>query len=221
MENCASGGLRADLSLTKWCARVNRSDDEDVMDGLKLNEGFTLVNIPKSAGGACHLRHSPNGMTMRTIPMKRMAYTSMLGGFSVGYDLAKLSEDETEELKKYVEIYKEVRDITQLGDMYLLSSVYDKDAPAVIWQFVSKDKEKSVIFVFANNKGDMGWLEAIKLDGLKADKKYNISLCGVDNKTFDFSPTSGDTLMKMGLAFNIERMLDSDSTFDCFAVILD
>ena len=221
IENCASGGLRADLSLSKWCARINRSDDQDVMDGLKLNEGFTCVNMPKAAGGAGLLHHSPNGMTRRTIPMKRMAYTSMLGGFSVGYDLRRLSEEETEELKRYVEIYKEVRETTQLGDMYLLSSIYDKDAPAVIWQFVSKDKEKSVIFVFANNKGDMGWLEALKLKGLKSDKKYKISLRGVENKKIDFPHISGDTLMKMGLSFKEERMLDEDSAYGCFAIVLE
>ena len=153
--------------------------------------------------------------------MKRMAYTSMMGSFSLGYDLRRLSAEEIDQLAKYIEIYKQLRETVQLGDMYLLRSVYDNGTPAVIYQFVSKDKEKSVIFVYNNNKGFMGWLEALKLKGLKSDKKYKISLRGVENKKINSPHISGDTLMKMGLTFNNERMLDEDSAYGCFAVILE
>lgn len=221
-ENCASGGLRSDIGMAKWCARINRSDNQDCIDALKMNEGFTYVNLPKSAGGGCHLHHSGTvTMCGRIEPMKRMAYTGMMGSFSVGYDLRRLSDAEKQELKGYIKLHKELRETVQLGDMYLLRSVYDKDTPAIIYQFVSKDKEKSVVFVYANNKGFMGWLQAIKLRGLKADKKYRISLRGADDKTFAIPDTRGDTLMKMGLTFNYERMLDNDSVYGCFAVVLE
>lgn len=114
-----------------------------------------------------------------------------------------------------------MRETVQLGEMYLLGSVYDNDAPAIIYQFVSRDKEKSVVFVYSNNKGFMGWLNAIKLKGLKADKKYKISMRGVDSKKVEIPNTSGDTLMKMGLAFKSYRMLDEDSVYGCFAVVLE
>ena len=153
--------------------------------------------------------------------MKRMAYTAMMGSFSVGYDLRKLSEEETEKLAQYIKLHKQLRETVQLGDMYLLRSVYDSNTPAVIYQFVSKDKEKSVVFVYNNNKGFLGWLDAIKLKGLKADKKYKITLKGVEDKEIDFPEISGDTLMKMGLSFKIERMLSEDSVYGCFAVILE
>ena len=145
----------------------------------------------------------------------------MMGSFSVGYDLRKLSEEETEKLAQYIKLHKQLRETVQLGDMYLLRSVYDSNTPAVIYQFVSKDKEKSVVFVYNNNKGFLGWLDAIKLKGLKADKKYKITLKGVEDKEIDFPEISGDTLMKMGLSFKIERMLSEDSVYGCFAVILE
>ena len=221
-ENCSSGGLRADLSMTKWCARINRSDNQDCIDALKMNEGFTYVNLPKSAGGGCHLHHAGTvTMSRRVEPMKRMAYTGMMGSLSVGYDLRRLSDEEKQELKGYIDIHKELRETVQLGEMYLLGSVYDNDAPAIIYQFVSRDKEKSVVFVYSNNKGFMGWLNAIKLKGLKADKKYKISMRGVDSKKVEIPNTSGDTLMKMGLAFKSYRMLDEDSVYGCFAVVLE
>lgn len=222
IENCASGGLRADLSMAKWCARINRSDNQDCIDALKLHEGYTFVNLTKAAGGGCHLHHPGTvSLTKRKETMKRMAYTAMMGSFSVGYDLRKLSEEETEKLAQYIKLHKQLRETVQLGDMYLLRSVYDSNTPAVIYQFVSKDKEKSVVFVYNNNKGFLGWLDAIKLKGLKADKKYKITLKGVEDKEIDFPEISGDTLMKMGLSFKIERMLSEDSVYGCFAVILE
>lgn len=222
IENCASGGLRADLSMSKWCARINRSDNQDCIDALKLHEGYTFVNLTKAAGGGSHLHHQGTiSLTKRKEPMKRMAYTAMMGSFSVGYDLRRLSEAETEQLAEYIKLHKQLRETVQLGDMYLLRSVYDNNTPAVIYQFVSKDKEKSVVFVYSNNKGFLGWLDAIKLKGLKADKKYKITLKGVEDKEIDFPLTSGDTLMKMGISFKIERMLSEDSVYGCFAIILE
>ena len=221
-ENCASGGLRADLGMAKWCARINRSDIQDCIDILKLHEGFTYVNMTKAAGGGCHLHH-PGGSTMcgRIESTKRMAYTAMMGSFSLGYDLRRLSPEEIDQTAEYIKLYKRLRETVQLGDMYLLRSLYDPKTPAVIYQFVSKDKEKSAIFVYNNNKGNMGWLEALKLKGLNADKKYKISTSGFRNDEMTFADTSGDTLMKMGLAFNYERMVSDDSTYGCFAIILE
>lgn len=222
IENCASGGLRADLSMSAWCARINRSDNQDCLDVLKLHEGFTYVNPTKMAGGGANLHHigtiSPS---RRKEPMKRMAYTAMMGSLSIGYDLRRLSEEETAELTTYVKLHKELRETVQLGDMYLLRSVYEPNTPAVVYQFVSKDKQKSVVFVYSNNQGFMGWLDALKLRGLEPEKQYHISLKGVERINIELPPASGDTLMKMGLSFRGKRMLTEDSVYGCFAIVLE
>ncbi len=222
-ENCASGGLRADLAMTKWCARVNRSDNQDCIDALKMHEGFTRVNLSKAAGGGCHLHHRGTiSLTKRNETAKRMAYTGMLGSLAIGYDLRKLSVSEINETKEYIKLYKQLRQTVQLGDMYLLSSVYDPDAPAVIYQFVSKDKSKSVVFVYNNNKGFFGWLPAIKLLGLKGDAEYQMRFEGAGEAiSFDIPDMCGDTLMKFGLPFKRKRMLSEGSDYGCFAIILD
>ena len=222
-ENCASGGLRADLAMTKWCARVNRSDNQDCIDALKMHEGFTRVNLSKAAGGGCHLHHRGTvSLTKRNETAKRMAFTGMLGSLSVGYDLRKLTEEEFNETKEYIKLYKKLRETVQLGDMYLLASSYDETAPAVIYQFVSKDKSKSVVFVFNKNKGFFGWLPAIKLMGLKADAEYQMKFEGAEEAiSFDIPDMCGDTLMKFGLPFKRKRMLSAGSDYGCFAIILD
>ena len=54
IENCASGGLRADLGMAKWCARINRSDrhhnDErekrtHEKNGIYLYDGLIFLGI--------------------------------------------------------------------------------------------------------------------------------------------------------------------------------
>ncbi len=227
IENCASGGLRADLSMAMRCARVNRSDNQDCMDALILHEGFTKVNLSKAAGGGAHMHHKGTiTLSGRTESYKRMAYTGMMGSLSVGFDLRKLTDEELAELKSYIEMYKQLRETIQLGDMYLLRSTYDPTAPAVIYQFVSKDKNKSVVFFFNNNKGFMAWLGETKLKGLDPEKIYKIKILGDEKENVrehfpKFEPISGDTLMKMGLTFKSMRALCQDSTYGCFAAVLE
>lgn len=223
IENCASGGLRADLSMAKWCGRINRSDNQDCLDALVMHEGFTRVNLTKAAGGGCHLHHTRYvTMSGRYEALKRMAYTGLLGSFSVGLDLRKLNKQQLSEVAGYIALYKRLRETVQLGNMYLLRSVNDPTAPAVIYQFVSQDKKQSVVFIYNNNKGFMGWLEAFKLYGLEPETVYNIEMAGDDaNRTHvDFAPLSGDTLMKFGVSFKDKRLLCDDSVYGCLALIL-
>ncbi len=184
IENCASGGMRADLAMTKRCARVNRSDNQDCIDALILHEGFTKVNLSKAAGGGCHMHHK--GMITvsgRQESYKRMAYTGMMGSFSVGFDLRKLTDEETEELKGYIKLYKELRETVQLGDMYLLRSAYDPTAPAVIYQFVSKDKKTRALYssLTITKALRRGWVK-LSFRVLTPDKVYKISIKGDEEK---------------------------------------
>ena len=34
IENCASGGRRADLSISEYCSRINRSDNQNPRDEI-------------------------------------------------------------------------------------------------------------------------------------------------------------------------------------------
>ena len=52
IENCASGGRRVDFAMAEFSGRINRSDNQDPVDELKLHEGFSMFMLPKFAGGA-------------------------------------------------------------------------------------------------------------------------------------------------------------------------
>ena len=220
IENCASGGLRADIATTKWCARINRSDNQDAIDVLPMHEGFVKIHPTKFAGGGCHFHHTPYAMTSgRSETMKRMAYTAFNGSLAIGYDLRRLSEEEKEELKGYINYYKKIRETVQLGDMYILNSAYDKESKSIAYQYVNKDKSKSVIFVYANNIGFRPVLPAIMPMGLDPDKLYSIKF--VDCKFINSYPdTTGDGLMKIGIQTS-NRAAFFDAVYDCFAIEIE
>lgn len=219
IENCASGGLRGDLATTKWCGRINRSDNQDAIDILQMHEGFTKINLTKMAGGGCHFHHTPFWVNSRSESMKRMAFTAFNGSLAIGYDLRRLSESEFNELKGYINYYKKIRETVQLGDMYILNSAFDKNAKSVSFQYVSKDKSKSVIFVYGNNVGYWPTLPAIKPRGLAPEKTYKISFYGNDDIE-NYYDVTGDGLMKVGIQTARRRML-KDPVYDCFAVEIE
>ena len=200
IENCASGGQRADLSMSKWCSRINRSDNQDPLDILKLHEGFTRVNLSKTAGGGCHLHHTPHGVNGRSVSLKYMANLAMMGSFAVGLDLRRLDSAQLEEVKGYIALYKEIRETVQLGDMYILASVYDNCYMAV--EYVNRDKSEAVLFLHGHSMQFGYVFPRIKLKNLDSDAIYTVE---------GFNDMSGEGLMNIGIASDKHLTGDFDS----------
>ena len=83
-ECCAHGGARSDYGMARFSDRINRSDNADPIDVLKLHEGFSTYLLPKMAGGAGNISPSPNGINGRIVPLKFRAFLGMTGSMSVG-----------------------------------------------------------------------------------------------------------------------------------------
>lgn len=188
LENCASGGLRNDLSVTKWCARTNRSDNHDPVDELYLHEGFTYLFPARYAGGAGHIKAKGTGINARECSMEFAAHVGLMGSLGCSIDMRTMTPSELEELKGYIALHKKIRHVVQLGDLYRLASVRERDYTAM--EYVSKDKQEAVVFLFAPVRTFHRPYEAIKLYGLEPDWIYSI------NEEFTMS---GDGLMKYGI----------------------
>lgn len=200
IENCASGGMRADLSFANYCSRINRSDNQDPRDEILLHEGFTYVNRSKSAGGGSHIsRHGrgagPNG---RTVPLRYMAHVAMLGSLAVGLDLRMLPDEEIEEIKGYIALHKELRNTVQNGDMYRLASPRENDY--AIYSFVSEDKSEVVTFCYGLNLSFAERVGNVRLNGLDAEAIYISD---------DGEKRSGRGLMSFGIPVELRGDFDS------------
>ena len=106
----------------------------------------------------------------------------------------------------------------------MLSSAFDKNAPYVGFQYVSKDKKKSVILCYGNNNGFVLRLPAIKPLGLDPHKLYKVTLptCTdwLKNDKWEYPVLSGDGLMKVGI--NTAKFgVFKDPVYDCFAIEIE
>ncbi len=193
-ENCASGSLRNNLALAKWCPRANRSDNQDAVDMLHIHEGFTYVNLPSAAGGGGHISKSGSGIDMRDCPMEFKAHGGMMGSLATCLDLRKLNDEELTELKRLLAYHKKIRNVVQLGDLYRLASLKEKDYMAL--EYVRKDKSEAVVFIFGPSRTFRENYPNIKLYGLDKGKKYIVDC---DDLAHSYEMT-GDTLMKFGVS---------------------
>jgi len=198
-ENCASGSGRVDFAMHRFFDRINRSDNQDPLDMLYLHEGFSRVNLPKLAGGACHISTSMADINGRHTTMQYQAHIGMMGSLAIGKDLFKCTPEEIEEMKGYAKTYKEIRHITQRGDFYQIQS--PRTNKRAVYEYVTKDKTEAVLFVLGQSMQFKNNLPNIRLQGLDPDTIYKVA---------GYKPMSGAGLMNIGLSVKLRGDFDSE-----------
>ncbi|MBE7038722.1 MAG: hypothetical protein E7404_07475 [Ruminococcaceae bacterium] len=199
IENCAAGGFRADLGMLEFSGRMNRSDNQDPYDVLKLHEGFSTFILPKLAGGGCHISDFyTHFMNSRTSKMKFQAHVGMMGSLAIGKNLNEITEDEKKELKEYTNLYKEIRHIVNHGNLYRIESAFQK--PYAVFEYVTEDKNEAVVFAFSSSLQFAKMPERIFLEGLDEDKMYDVEGYGIK---------SGKGLMNVGIQIFLRGDMDS------------
>lgn len=198
-ENCAAGGGRADYGMAPYCDRTNRSDNADPIDVLKLHEGFSMIFLPRLAGGAGNIAPEKHYINMRTAPLDFRAILGMTGSMSVGVNILTAPQKELDELKKYLKQYKEIRHITQNAYLYRLSSMYNSNVAA--WEYLARDGSEAVVFVFGHGLNYRQIIPLLKLRGLEKDALYTVE----GESSYPILPkreprtVHGDTLMNNGI----------------------
>ena len=206
-ECCAHGGARSDYGMLRYSDRINRSDNADPVDVLKMHEGFSMYILPKYAGGAGNLATSPNNINGRISPLKYRAHLGMTGSMSIGVNLLKISQEELDEIKEYVKQYKQIREITQNAYVYRLSSAFEN--PYTVWEYLKRDRTEAIIFVFAHGMNFRNSPPRMRLRGLDPKKRYIVSGVGNYQGEGEGSPENrvqrpeftagGDSLMNFGI----------------------
>ena len=217
-ENCAHGGARADYGMVRYSDRINRSDNADPIDVLKLHEGFSTYLLPKFAGGAGNISNSPNGINGRMVPLKFRATLGMTGSMSVGINLLNANDEEIKDIKKYISEYKKIRDITQFAYMYRLSSAFENNY--VVWEYLKRDKSAAIVFVFGHGMNFRDVPPRMRIRGLAKDKKYKVS--GIEHYFEDSFRvevaqyiSKGDALMNFGV------QIEPRGDYDCQIIKLE
>ncbi|MBQ7900822.1 MAG: alpha-galactosidase, partial [Clostridia bacterium] len=215
LENCASGGARSDFGMAPYSDRINRSDNSDPVDVLKIHEGFSTYLLPRLAGGAGNVAASPNDMQSRVTPLKYRAILGMTGSMSIGVNLLKATDEEIEQLKSYIAQYKEIRHITHNSYVYRLTSAFENNNTAV-WEYLARDGKNAIVFAFANGSNFLDAMPRVRLRGLDSHKLYRITGEEYKHRRPDTGMEApaerfahGDSLMNFGL--RIDAFGDYDS----------
>ena len=144
--------------------------------------------------------HVTNWNRRASVKFRTDVCSSCKLGFDI--DLKSLSQDEYKFVQSAVKNYNDMKPVILEGDQYRLISPYESDHCAL--NYVSKDRQRAVLFVYDLHPRYKEPLRNVKLQGLDARKVYTVretnlmpgakSWLECDGKQY-----SGDYLMKVGL----------------------
>jgi alpha-galactosidase len=163
-EGCASGGNRFDLGMLCYFTQIWGSDDTDAIERTKIQKGYSY-GYPMSTVTA-HVSACPNHQTLRNTPFETRFNIAAFGVLGYELNLCEVSNEEFEEVKKQIEIYKKWREVFFKGEFY---RVNDKE-----WMVVSPDKTKAVAMIWNELCEPNTFYLRLQLAGLDPDKYYHV-----------------------------------------------
>ncbi|MBO6306480.1 MAG: alpha-galactosidase [Paludibacteraceae bacterium] len=227
IQNCASGGGRANYGLMPYFDEFWVSDNNDALQRVYIQWG-TSYFFPSNAM-AQHIGGSPYLMTGRTTPIKFRCDVAMSGRLGMELQPAHMTDEERAQCTVAFADYKEMRPLIQLGNLYRLVSPY-QPVPVVERQqvaslmYVSDTKDHAVLFAYGLSSFMKQSSRRIRLAGLDPDRTYtlhekNIRVayhhdrnawgegepCELDGKSF-----TGAYLMSVGLEIPLSTEYNID-----------
>lgn len=199
LENCAAGGGRSDFGMVPYADRINRSDNADPVDVMILHEGFSMLFLPKTAGGAGNIAPAIHHVHGRPTPLEFRIHSGMTGSMSIGIDLLKADQPTLDRLREATTRFKQLRGDLQDAYVYRIASAYEH--PYAVFQYVRRDRRAFTVFAFAH--GMRNWdkpLPRFRLRGLLPDAAYRDEQGTV---------WRGDALMRIGLSIPLQGDFDS------------
>ena len=159
-QSCSGGGGRADLGILNFADQIWVSDNTHAIDRLRIQYGFSQV-FP-----AITMESWVTDADRGVIPLEFRFHVSMCGSLGIGGNLLLWNEAEIKEASHWISHYKKHRQVIQFGNQYRLS----KES----MQYMSKDAEKGVLFVFQTDNNSNNSPIKIHLRGLNPELKYKV-----------------------------------------------
>ncbi|UZX04502.1 alpha-galactosidase [Arthrobacter sp. CDRTa11] len=115
IESCSSGGARVDLGILERTDRIWASDCNDALERQTIQRWTGLVVPPELVGA--HIGPTTSHTTARTHHLSFRAITALFGHFGMEWDVREVQGAEREQLKRFIGLYKEHRDLIHSGRM--------------------------------------------------------------------------------------------------------
>lgn len=195
MMLCSGGGARCDYEALKYFTEFWCSDNTDPVERVYIQWGFSQF-FPAKAMCA----HVTSWNKATSVKFRTDVASMCKLGFDIG--LKDLTAEELDYCQQAVANWKRLQPAIMDGDQYRLVSPYETNHMAL--NYVTKDKNKAVLFAYDVHPRFQEKLMRVKLQGLDAQKNYKveeINLMPGTESTFvaNGKVFSGDYLMKVGL----------------------
>ena len=220
IQDCASGGGRANYGLLPYFDEFWVSDNTDGLQRIRMQWG-TSYFFPAIAM-ASHISAVPNHAVFRTTSIKYRVDVAMSGRLGMEIQPKNMTDEEKELCRKAIAEYKEIRPIVQFGDLYRLVSPYKGQDIASI-MYVAENKSEAVFYWWKLETYKNQHLPRIKMAGLDPDKMYTIhELNRIDNVPLEFEGKtfSGAFLMNTGLDMPLRHIVDHNKQNDWSSRVL-
>ncbi|MBQ7258892.1 MAG: alpha-galactosidase [Paludibacteraceae bacterium] len=211
MQNCASGGGRANYGLMPYFDEFWVSDNNDALQRVFI-QWATSYFFPSNAM-AQHIGGSPYLMTGRVTPIKFRCDVAMSGRLGMELQPAHMTDEERAQCTTAIADYKELRDVIQLGNLYRLASPYSlsqgegrgevSEQQVASLMYVNDTKDHAVLFAYGLTSFMKQQSRRIRLAGLDPNRTYTLTErnirhgeqpCALHGKSF-----TGAYLMSVGL----------------------
>ncbi len=214
IQDCASGGGRANYALLPYFDEFWVSDNTDALQRIYMQWG-TSYFFPAIAM-ASHISAVPNHAVFRTTSLKLRCDVAMSGRLGMEIQPKNMTEEEKALCRQAITDYKMIRPVVQFGDLYRLHSPYEGDNLASL-MYVTENKDKAVFYWYKLETFKDEHFPCIKMAGLDPQKKYKVhELNRIDNKPLDSEGKTytGAYLMANGLEMPYSHIVDHNKQND-------
>ena len=201
IQDCASGGGRANYGLLPYFDEFWVSDNTDALQRVFIQWGTSLF-FPANAMAA-HINHCPYWNTGgRVIPVKFRCDVAMSGRLGIELQPKNMTDEERQQCSTCFRDYKELRSVVQTGNLYRLISPYRREGIASL-MYVDDSQAQAVLFIYKVDNYYNQPLPRFRMDGLNPDKTYTLTEknvragqrpCSLSGKQF-----TGRFLMDVGI----------------------
>jgi alpha-galactosidase len=193
MQDCASGGGRAEYGSLQRHAEFWASDNQNPLKRLKMHWGYTHFFPPVTCGA-----HIAESFDSGKFPMKFRIDVAMTARLGVELDPSHLKPDQIAELREGIEAYKRLRPLLHSGEVFRGLSPYASDICTN--SVVAEDKSKAVFFAFRTANHDTATTGKLHVPGLDPARRYRVSEAHA-GKVSHLQPASfsGRELIEQGL----------------------
>ena len=205
MMLCSGGGARCDYKALNYFTEFWASDNTNPIERLFIQWGCSEI-FPSKA--VCAHVTSWN----KNASIKFRTEVAMMGKLGFDMKLSDMNQDELTYCQQAVKNYNRLKPAILDGDLYRLVSPYAGTGEHTSSMFITKDKNKAVLFSFDLYPRKSEKLSKVCLQGLDANKSYKVQEINLrpgekSNMEEHGQVYSGDYLMKVGLnIFRIDEL---------------